>query len=68
MPTMRKCYLLRLLLLSSPAVADAMEHDTRHDLTEGEILYKDSKDYHDALIMENGRLSMYQFAGGYCSL
>ena len=45
-----------------------VEQDTRHDLTEGEILYKDSTDYHDALIMENGRPSMYQFDGGYCSL
>lgn len=45
-----------------------VEQDTRHDLTEGEILYKDSTDYHDALIIENGRPSMYQFDGGYCSL
>ncbi len=69
--TVHLCFKLLVLLLSMlccPVVAGTVEQDTRHDLTEGEILYKDSTDYHDALIMENGRPSMYQFDGGYCSL
>ena len=66
--TVHLCFKLLVLLLSMlycPVVADTVEQDTRHDLTEGEILYKDSTDYHDALIMENGRLDKVLFSSGY---
>ena len=66
--TVHLCLKLLVLLLSMlccPVVADTVEQDTRHDLTEGEILYKDSTDYHDALIMENGRLDKVLFSSGY---
>ena len=39
-----------------------------HTLTDAEILFKDSTDYHGSLIMENGIPSQYLFDGGYCSL
>ena len=39
-----------------------------HQLTEAEILCKDSIDYLGNLVMENGVPSMYLFPGGYCSL
>lgn len=39
-----------------------------HTLTDAEILFKDSTDYHGSLIMENGMPSQYLFDGGYCKL
>lgn len=39
-----------------------------HTLTDAEILFKDSTDYHGSLIMENGVPSQYLFDGGYCKL
>ncbi len=39
-----------------------------HELTQAEILFKDSTDYHGSLIMENGIPSQYLYDGGYCSL
>ena len=39
-----------------------------HELTQAEILFKDSTDYHGSLIMENGVPSQYLFDGGYCKL
>ena len=39
-----------------------------HELTNAEILFKDSTDYHGSLIMENGVPAQYLFDGGYCKL
>ena len=39
-----------------------------HTLTDAEILFKDSTDYHGSLIMENGVPAQYLFDGGYCKL
>ena len=39
-----------------------------HQLSAAEILSKDSIDYFDNLIMENGAPKQYLFPGGYCSL
>lgn len=39
-----------------------------HDLSDAEILSKDSTDYLGNLILENDHPSMYLFDGGYCSL
>ena len=39
-----------------------------HQLTDAEILSKDSIDYLGSLMMENGTPAQYLFPGGYCSL